>query len=235
MSRIKVKRFKGVYFRTSTKRTHRGKPDKCYDISFKDSNGRLIWEKAGWSSEGYTAQLASQVRGERIRTLRHGRELPVKKGDRTLQKIWDKEYKVEKSSKKSYKDDVVKARRLISYFQKTRLRDLNAGFIDRYIQWRKLSKISNARINRELALLKHFFTIMVHDRKTEVNPVKQIKMLPEPKYPARILTKDEKDRLFKVLPNFLKPIVLMALKTGMRLMLSSTTSPTNKGSSLHMC
>jgi integrase len=105
MYRIKVDRFKGVYYRKSSKRNHRGRPDKCFDISYKDSNGRLVWEKAGWASEGYTAQMASQVRSERLRTLRHGRELPQKKDQRTLQGIWDNEYKAEKSEKKSFRDD----------------------------------------------------------------------------------------------------------------------------------
>jgi integrase len=105
MQRIKVPRFQGLYYRKSGKRNHLGKPDKCFDITFKAANGRLTWEKVGWASEGYTAQMAAQVRGERIRTLRHGKELPPKKGDRTLQSVWDKDYKAEKSVKKSYADD----------------------------------------------------------------------------------------------------------------------------------
>ena len=31
----------------------------------------MIWEKVGWRSEGYTAVLASEIRGEHIRKKRH--------------------------------------------------------------------------------------------------------------------------------------------------------------------
>jgi hypothetical protein len=39
----------------------------------------LIWEKIGWISEGYTARMAVNVRGERIRSIRHGLDLPGQK------------------------------------------------------------------------------------------------------------------------------------------------------------
>ena len=35
-----------------------GKPDKCFDITYKDTNGKFIFEKVGWRSEGYTVQDA---------------------------------------------------------------------------------------------------------------------------------------------------------------------------------
>jgi hypothetical protein len=69
-------------------------------VSFNDSSVSLILEKVGWAPEGYTAQMAAQVRGERIRTIRHGKELPQKSGEKTLGQVWEKEYKDEKSDKK---------------------------------------------------------------------------------------------------------------------------------------
>jgi integrase len=66
-------RFEGVYERKLTK-----KRDVCYDICYR-SNGVLKWEKVGKKSEGYSAKLANIVRQERIRSMRHGEELPVKK------------------------------------------------------------------------------------------------------------------------------------------------------------
>lgn len=61
----------GVYARTSPTRKHDGKPDVCFDITYKTA-GRKVWEKVGWRSEGYTAAMASQIRAERVRTARHG-------------------------------------------------------------------------------------------------------------------------------------------------------------------
>jgi hypothetical protein len=70
-----ITKYRGVYERIADERTHLGKPDICYDISFK-KDGKKIWEKVGWLSDGYSAKLASQVRAERLRSIRHGEELP---------------------------------------------------------------------------------------------------------------------------------------------------------------
>ncbi len=58
----------------------RGKtiPDVCYYINYK-LDGKLFWEKVGWISEGYSDKLASHIRSERIRSIRHGEELPQQK------------------------------------------------------------------------------------------------------------------------------------------------------------
>ena len=88
----KVKKFVGVYYRESTKKRHHGKPDRCFYVSFHNGTGKFIREKVGWISEGYNAQMASQVRAERIRTIRHGEELPDKrkKAIPTLNDVWKK-------------------------------------------------------------------------------------------------------------------------------------------------
>jgi len=48
------------------------------------------------------------------------------------------------------------------------------------------------------------------------NPCKPIKKLLEDNQKIRYLTKEEEIRLFEELPEYLKPIVLMALHTGLR-------------------
>jgi len=68
-------KYPGVYMRTSPDRKHDGKPDVCFDIAY-NGPGRKVWEKVGWRSEGYTAAMASQIRAERLRTVRHG-DLPA--------------------------------------------------------------------------------------------------------------------------------------------------------------
>ena len=87
MKRERTK-FTGVYQRYSTTRTHAGKPDICFDIAFR-LDGKLIWEKIGWASEGYSPRLAADIRSERMRTMRHGEELPQQKNQVPLfDEIW---------------------------------------------------------------------------------------------------------------------------------------------------
>lgn len=74
----KTTRYMGVYERIGGKRIFQGKPDICYDITYK-VDGKKVWEKAGWLSEGYSAKLASGIRADRIRDIRHSEELPKQK------------------------------------------------------------------------------------------------------------------------------------------------------------
>jgi integrase len=94
--KIDPRRWPGVYGYDSGRRNYFGKPDTCYYIAFK-AHGRLIWEKIGWRSEGYTPQIAAEVRAERVRKVRHGESVKTAKeiarekwrSDRTLVEIAD--------------------------------------------------------------------------------------------------------------------------------------------------
>jgi integrase len=81
-------KFQGVYLRRHSTRKHLGKPDICYDITYKTPSGRKIWEKIGWTSEGYTAQTAMQIRAERIRGMRHGEDVAPRKKRITFAEAW---------------------------------------------------------------------------------------------------------------------------------------------------
>ena len=37
------------------------------------------WEKVGWKSEGYTPQLAAEIRAERVKAARHGQDVKTQK------------------------------------------------------------------------------------------------------------------------------------------------------------
>ncbi|MEE9913253.1 MAG: site-specific integrase [Deltaproteobacteria bacterium] len=77
MKRV-ITKYAGVYERTSDCRVHKGRPDKCYDITY-GKDGKKVWEKVGWVSEGYSVKLASELRANRIQAIRHGEELPKEK------------------------------------------------------------------------------------------------------------------------------------------------------------
>lgn len=86
--RTKTK-YEGVYQRTSSRRRYQGKPDICYDIAWYDPTGKIHREKVGWRSEGYTAELARTIRGEKIRNARHGEMgIPPVRQTLTLDDAW---------------------------------------------------------------------------------------------------------------------------------------------------
>lgn len=62
----------GVYKYVSKKRLHRNKPDVCWYILYRDPQGKVIREKVGWLSEGYTMARAQQIRAERTVAVSKG-------------------------------------------------------------------------------------------------------------------------------------------------------------------
>lgn len=71
-------KWSGVYFYQLANRG-KGEPDLCYVINYKRQDGRLQWEKIGRKSEGYTPQIAAEIRSERVRAIRHGEEVKTTK------------------------------------------------------------------------------------------------------------------------------------------------------------
>lgn len=80
-----VPRHTGVSFIESATRRFQGKPDRCFYIVYQ-LHGRSKREKVGWRSEGITAEMAAQVRAERVRDARLGR-LATKKAP-TFEEAW---------------------------------------------------------------------------------------------------------------------------------------------------
>ena len=76
--------------------------------------------------------------------------------------------------------------------------------------------IRPASVNRELALLKHMYSKAVEWGKVKENPVKKVKLLKGEVKRVRFLLPDEIQQLLSNCADHLKPIVTVALHTGMR-------------------
>ena len=76
--------------------------------------------------------------------------------------------------------------------------------------------LTPASVNRKLAALKSAFSLAVKNHKLERNPVKEVRLLKENNARIRYLTDEEEARLFAVLPNKYKPLVVVAMNTGLR-------------------
>ncbi|MDR3628942.1 MAG: site-specific integrase [Desulfocapsaceae bacterium] len=56
----------------------KGRQDLCFYINFRLGR-RLVWEKIGKLSEGYSAPVAAEIRAERVKTVRHGEQVKTHK------------------------------------------------------------------------------------------------------------------------------------------------------------
>jgi len=81
---------------------------------------------------------------------------------------------------------------------------------------RRQGQVSNATVNREVACLKHIFTKAIEWKIVQKNPGKKVKLLRERNTRLRYLDEKEIRRLHGACAEHLKPIVIVALNTGMR-------------------
>lgn len=121
-----------------------------------------------------------------------------------------------RTNKKDYKLDEAKVKVIHSYFgEKTLASKITPKRIEDFKSFMS-EKYSNAYVNRYLACIKTIFNIGIKNELIKTTPMKAVKMMKEDNHKIRYLTADEEARLFKELPEHLKPIVICALQTGLR-------------------
>lgn len=214
---------KGVYKRLSDLKLYHGKPDICYDIAYR-VDGKLIWEKIGWVSDGYSEKLAENVRIERLRTLRHGQELPQKKAKAPYFKdMWAKyETWAEMNKTRDGRDDkYLYQTHLKDKFAEKRMNEISSLDLERMKSELQKSGLSPASVKHVLVLMRQIFNKAVlwglyHGG----NPVKGVKMPILQNQKTRFLSHDEANTLLKALAAMrtsdLHDMSLLSLRTGLR-------------------
>lgn len=147
-----------------------------------------------------------------------GEHLRVYDEPKILFRDFSKEYlKYSKANKSptSFERDVSIMYHLLQAFGDKFLTEITSALIERYKQ-RRLQSIKPATVNRELACLKHMFSMAQNWEYTKENPVKKVKLLKEPPGRLRYLTEKEIQDLLTVCQGRLYSIVFTALYTGMR-------------------
>ena len=130
--------------------------------------------------------------------------------------------KANKSSSSNKRDHVALNPNLIPVFKGMYLFEITAPMIEKY-KADRLKKVEPATVNREMACLRHMFTKAISWGYIKGSPLTEVKKLKEPPGRVRYLTPEEIDCLFAAIDQlsggsgtYLKPIVIMALNTGMR-------------------
>jgi integrase len=103
---------------------------------------------------------------------------------------------------------------LTDFFGGTKACVIDTPFIRKYVARRQSEGAKNATINRELAALRRMFRLAAQDDR--IPKVPHFPMLQENNVRSGFLEHDEYQRLLIELPDYLKPILIMAYWTGCR-------------------
>lgn len=224
MSEVKMKKIAnqpGVYYRESNTRRFQGKADKCFYITFKDQS-KKIWEKVGWTSERYSAQTAANIRAERMRSIRHGDQLPQKKKDEiTFGQIWKHYDKWLDTGKSHVVDDRSRyENHLKECFADKRISQITPLDLEKLKADLLTKGLSPATVKHVLVLFRQIVNKAIGWNLWQgVNPIKKVKMPKLNNRRERYLTQDEAASLLeetKDVSQQLHEMCFMSLCTGMR-------------------
>ncbi|MGH9787608.1 MAG: tyrosine-type recombinase/integrase, partial [Candidatus Acidiferrales bacterium] len=121
-----------------------------------------------------------------------------------------------KCNKRSWKRDEQLIANLSCAFGGKRLAEIRSLDVEQY-KLMRYEKAKPATVNREVALLKHMFNLAIQWEYTLDNPTRGVKLLREDNIVERILSPEEEERLLAEAHPGLKPVLITALNTGMRL------------------
>ncbi|MCX5852748.1 MAG: site-specific integrase [Deltaproteobacteria bacterium] len=216
-------KYQGVYRRESQERKFKRRADICFDISYK-LHGKKIWEKIGWLSEGYSEKLASDIRSERMRSIRHGKELPKQKQKIPFfRDIWTKyETWAEKNKTRGGRDDSSLYRNCLQgKIADKRLNEISSFDLERLKADLQKSEYAPATIKHCLVLVRQIYnksvTWQLYDGS---NPVKGVKMPTIQNQKTRFLSHKEAGKLLNTLKGKRTPdlydMAFLSLYTGLR-------------------
>ncbi|MBR6162412.1 site-specific integrase [bacterium] len=136
----------------------------------------------------------------------------------TLSKLIELLISDNKINNKDQKHINSKVNSILNYFGKDKdVSTIKRADIENYRGYLKGLNYSNSSINKYVCSLSKSFNLGISNEIIEKNPCSRLKKLKENNEIIRYLTESEEKRLLKELPEYLKPIVICALQTGLRL------------------
>jgi integrase len=129
------------------------------------------------------------------------------------------------ANKRSAYNDHLICKILADHFHWLRLDEITSKAIREFQATRRATPTkhgqprNNATVNRETSIMSRIFTLAVEEELLATNPVRAVKPLKSRSHVIRSLSNAEEHRLFRFLTGeraHLRPVVLIALHTGMR-------------------
>jgi len=178
-------------------------------IQFTAPDGRRIQQTAGTLIKQEAQELHDRLKAEAWRVRNLGEKPRHTWQDAVIRWL------NEQSHKKSIDDDKKHLRWLNNHLKLKYLDEINKAMIDRIKQAKQETGVTNATVNRVLAVVRSILNCAKNDWEW-VETVPSIRLLPEPKKRLRWLTQNEAARLMLELPTHIEAMARFTLATGLR-------------------
>ncbi|MBI5789384.1 MAG: site-specific integrase [Candidatus Schekmanbacteria bacterium] len=128
------------------------------------------------------------------------------------------EHSLPNKAPKTYYDDSCFSKQIKQHFGKMLLTKVSPKHIAAFIKKRRDDGVKDVTINHELRVLRHAYNLAIkYWELVDETPFAKISIPRGDVKRVRYLSEDEEQRLFKNLPDWLEPVVIIARETGLRL------------------
>ena len=192
------------------------KPGGSWYIGFYKNGKRIqkVIPYAQTEEEAYYALNQERIKlfDEKYGIERRSRTI----GFTAFSEIFIRDYAM--TAKRSWKTDASRMKVLNEFFMNKELREITPLTVERFRKSRLKSGNTKSTTNRYLALLKVMFTTAIQENYTEENPASRVKFYSEKDtMRTRVLEEgEEEEKLMEASSDALRPILVVALHTGMR-------------------
>lgn len=121
-----------------------------------------------------------------------------------------------KTYKRSYRREEVIMKNLMNFFGGKPLGKITAVDIENYREGRLVS-VKKSSVNRETIVLRHMLNTAIKLGKIIQNPMRDVKQYKIQEQSIRVFSRNEEEKLLGSSCEHLKPIIIAAVNTGMRL------------------
>jgi integrase len=109
-----------------------------------------------------------------------------------------------------------KVQRLDKYFAGFRVEDINPDSLAKFVVQQKQNGKKDSTINRSLSAMRRMFRLAVKQRKLNLQDVPPFELEEEPEARQGFFKPEQYRALLLALPDYLKPVLIIAYHTGMR-------------------
>jgi len=181
-------------------------------------NGRIIQESLGTKNKKLATAIENKIRSD----LTEGKYFDCLE-ERTktfadLAKKYEEEVSSTKAKSTQLREEGIFRKHLIPAFGSKLLINIRAKDISAFKSKRKKAKAAAQTINHELKLMKSAFNVAIKEWEwCRDNPVNKVKLEKLPRGRVRYLSEGEFSKLYDACEDWIKPIVMVARYTGLRM------------------